>query len=71
MPSRQPVSLAQWRESQQSAGFAADMAGFLLDPQLYLPYKKLNVKQLRDLLSALQQIEYLGRQSQAGQVGHE
>ncbi|MDD4915747.1 MAG: JAB domain-containing protein [Methylococcales bacterium] len=56
----QPVTLADWLKSQQARGLRPEIAGFLLDPALHMPYTRLDSRQFADLLSALRQIEHLG-----------
>lgn len=64
-PAAQPVPLAGWLRARRQEGLAPDIAGFLLDPAVHLPYQRLHAGQFADLLAALRQIEHLGRRQPA------
>jgi hypothetical protein len=60
----QRADLAQWIESQREAGYEPDIAPELVSQAMRVDYRQLTVQQFGDLVSAVEQIEALGRNEQ-------
>jgi hypothetical protein len=60
----QRADLAQWIESQRQAGYEPDIAPELVSQAMRVDYRQLTVQQFGDLVSAVEQIEALGRNEQ-------
>jgi hypothetical protein len=55
------LSLAKWIEGQLELGIVPDIDPKLLDESFRKPYQQMTVSEFRDLVSSIQQLEYIGK----------
>jgi hypothetical protein len=55
------LSLAKWIEGQLELGIVPDIDPKLLDESFRKPYQQMTVSEFRDLVSSIEQLEYLGK----------
>lgn len=72
----QRADLRAWIEAQREAGYEPDIAPELVEQAMMVDYRQLTVTQFRDLVSAVEQIEAVGRSqqtmiTQAKQIAYE
>lgn len=57
-------SLVQWLESLKESGLEPDLAPEILDEAARKPYREMTVAEFRDLVDAVKQLEYIGKNAQ-------
>lgn len=55
------TNIVQWMVGQEKAGVVFDFAPGLINPNRATPYQNLTVQEFRDLVDAVKQIEYVGK----------
>jgi len=55
------TNIVQWMVGQEEAGVVFDFAPSLINPNRATPYQNLTVQEFRDLVDAVKQIEYVGK----------